>query len=206
MIKYNIVETFHDLYEAVNHGTTHIVINQAGMTASYGFAKIAVEYCHPLNVEVYAIVNPSFQNYRYTLFEVEMMREDIKQFKQLKIDGLIFGALNRDDHLDIQTMKTLIQTAELTPVIMHSQFDKIPLRAQLKAMDALIDMNVSAIITHGDASYLKAVVNNTHQLGRLLRHSKGKIEIIPEVANSDELKELIEWIPFQYAYGREIYH
>ncbi|MDJ1090751.1 copper homeostasis protein CutC [Macrococcus caseolyticus] len=206
MTTYNVVETFHDLYAAVNHGATHIVINQTGMTASYGFAKIAIEYCHPLNVRVYALINPSFQSYHYTLFDVEIMREDIRQLNRMEIDGFIFGALDSDNDLDIPVMQTLIQAAESTPVIMHSQFDKIPLRAQLKAMDALIEINVSAIITHGDVSYLKPILDNTHQLGRLLRHSKGEIEIIPEVADSDEFTELKKWIPFQHAYGREIYH
>lgn len=206
MTTYNVVETFHDLYAAVNHGATHIVINQTGMTASYGFAKIAIEYCHPLNVRVYALINPSFQNYHYTLFDVEIMRDDIRQLNRMKIDGFIFGALDSDNDLDIPVMRTLIQAAESTPVIMHSQFDKIPLRAQLKAMDALIEINVSAIITHGDVSYLKPILDNTHQLGRLLRHSKGEIEIIPEVADSDEFTELKKWIPFQHAYGRDIYH
>lgn len=124
----------------------------------------------------------------------------------MEIDGFIFGALDSDNDLDIPVMQTLIQAAESTPVIMHSQFDKIPLRAQLKAMDALIEINVSAIITHGDVSYLKPILDNTYQLGRLLRHSKGEIEIIPEVADSDEFTELKKWIPFQHAYGRDIYH
>ncbi|UBH12517.1 copper homeostasis protein CutC [Macrococcus armenti] len=204
MIKYTIAENFNDLFQYVNNGATHIAIQQTGLTASYGFMKLAVEYCHPLNVKVYAVINPRIESHCYTLFDTEMMREDIIQFNKLHVDGFIFGALDRDNGLDIKTMRTLVQTAGSTPVIMSTAFDKIPMRTQLKAMDALIDMGISALMTHGSASYLSSVTENIHQLGRLLRHSKGQIEIIPEVMSDSEIKKLTEWIPFQYVYGRDI--
>lgn len=209
MIKEAVVETFNEIIYAANHGANRIELcdnlSVGGTTPSYGLVKLAVEYCHPLNIDVAVMIRPRGGNFTYNLFEKEVMREDIIALKSLNVDAFVFGALNKDHDLDTSTMQYLRQTAQDTPCVMHMAFDQIPLRQQLKAMDALIDMGFKRILTHGSSESSTAILDNVTQLARLLRHSKGNIEIMPGGGlNKDNLNALIELIPFQEVHGTKI--
>lgn len=208
MIKEACVETFQDIINAVNHGANRIELcdnlSVGGTTPSYGMVKLAIEYCHPLNVEVAVMIRPRGGDFTYDLFEKEIMREDIIALSEINVDYFVLGALTRDQSLDQQTMHYLIQQTNI-PVVMHMAFDQIPYRTQLKAMDTLIDLGVKRILTHGSHDATTSILDNVTQLARLLRHSKGNLEIMPGGGlNKDNLPELLELIPFKEVHGTKI--
>lgn len=209
MIKEAVVENFEQIINAVNQGAHRIELCDhlavGGTTPSYGLVKLAVEYCHPLNVQVAVMIRPRGGDFVYNLFEREVMREDIIALSELNVDFFVFGALNKSSDLDIPTMQQLRQTASNIPCVMHMAFDHIPIRQQLKAMDALIDMNFIRILTHGSNDAHSNIMDNLNQLGRLLRHSKGNIEIMPGGGlNKDNVNELLAVIPFKEVHGTKI--
>lgn len=209
MIKEAVVETFDEIIYAANHGANRIELCDnlfvGGTTPSFGLVKLAIEYCHPLNIEVAVMIRPRGGDYTYNLFEKEVMREDIIALQSFNIDAFVFGALTNDDALDTLTMHDLRRAALNVPCVMHMAFDQIPLRQQLKAMDALIHMNFKRILTHGSEDKSSPILDNVNQLGRLLRHSKGNIEIMPGGGlHKDNLNDLLELIPFQEVHGTKI--
>lgn len=151
------------------------------------------------------MIRPRGGDYTYNLFEKEVMREDIIALQSFNVDAFVFGALTNDNALDTLTMHDLRKAALNVPCVMHMAFDQIPLRQQLKAMDALIHMNFKRILTHGSEDKSSPILDNVNQLGRLLRHSKGNIEIMPGGGlNKDNLNDLLEIIPFQEVHGTKI--
>lgn len=177
---------------------------QSGTTPSYGMVKIASEMCQMYGAELAVMIRPRGGSFVYNWYEFESMQADIRQLKTLPIDYFVFGCLTDEDTLHHFQMQTLIQRAAPTRVVCHMAFDHIYPEGQSKALQQLIDLGVTRLLTHGGPAQSN-LFDNLPQLAKWVRQSKGQIEIMPGGGlNYENLDALLELFPFQEVHGTHI--
>ena len=98
------------------------------------FEEVRKNVSIPINV----LIRPRFGDFLYSEYELEIMRNEIKMFRNLGADGIVTGVLTKDGKIDIENMEKFILEAKGIPVTVHRAFDvcKNPISAfyQLKKL------------------------------------------------------------------------
>ena len=75
-------------------------LNEGGLTPSFGLLKRAQHYVAENNAKekftINCMVRCRVGDFNYSNSEVETMLEDVKNFVEMDVDGLVFGALTPD--------------------------------------------------------------------------------------------------------------
>ena len=124
-----------------------------GITPSYGTAKQIKEN---INIPLFCMIRPRGGNFIYNKNEINIMLDDIFiLIKYAKIDGIVIGCLNKNNEIDIEENKLLINKArELNKdiqITFHMAFDEIKdinIEYQ-KNIDLLINLGINRILTKG---------------------------------------------------------
>ena len=181
-------------------------IVNGGVTPSYGTAKQIKE---SLNIPVFCMIRPRGGNFVYDESEIKIMMDDIFILvKNAKIDGIVFGCLNNNQEIDIETNKLLINKArEINKdiqITFHMAFDEIKdINIEYKKnIDILINLGFNRILTKGckeDAFQGKNNIKN------YLEYANNRIIIMPGkgITNSN-FNELVEFIKCKEIHGTKI--
>jgi copper homeostasis protein len=124
-----------------------------GITPSFGTAKQIKEN---INIPLFCMIRPRGGNFIYNKNEINIMLDDIFiLIKYAKIDGIVIGCLNKNNEIDIEANKLLINKArELNKdiqITFHMAFDEIKdinIEYQ-KNIDLLINLGINRILTKG---------------------------------------------------------
>lgn len=112
----------------------------AGMIAA---CKAAV------SIPVFVMVRPRGGGFVYSDAECDVMRRDVTVARELGADGIAIGGLCRDNTIDVELVRMLVEAARGLPVTFHRAFDFTPdLEASL---ESLIDSGVQRVLTSGGA-------------------------------------------------------
>ena len=124
-----------------------------GITPSYGTAKQIKEN---INIPLFCMIRPRVGNFIFNENEINIMLDDIYiLIKYAKIDGIVIGCLNKDNEIDIEANKVLINIAkELNKniqITFHMAFDEIRdiNNEYQKNIDLLINLGINRILTKG---------------------------------------------------------
>jgi copper homeostasis protein len=93
--------------------------------------------------------------------------------RELGADVVVLGLLNDDDTIDETRTAELVRRAENTPVTFHLAFDRVP--DQFRALDTLIDLGVTRVLTSGASPTALAGVDRRR---RRVDHADGRISIM----------------------------
>ncbi|PCF43125.1 copper homeostasis protein CutC [Staphylococcus delphini] len=208
MIKEAVASSLVEVEVKLKAGANRIELcenmHESGTTPSYGMVKIASDICQMFGVELAVMIRPRGGSFVYNWYEFESMQADIQQLKTLPIDYFVFGCLTTEDTLHQFQMQTLIQLAAPIRVVCHMAFDHIYPTGQSKALQQLIDLGVTRLLTHGGPAQSN-LFDNLPQLAKWVRQSKGQIEIMPGGGlNYENLDALLELFPFQEVHGTHI--
>lgn len=210
MLKEACVENFTDIPSVIEKGADRIELcdNLAvgGTTVSYGVMKKTLTYCRPKNVPVMAIIRPRGGDFVYTDYEKEMMLADIEMAVQLKADGLVIGALTRDNHLDLSFLEKISALVNHTDISLtfHMAFDQLSLEHQLEALISLKKLGFSRVLTHGGPKS-QSIFNHVPHLKELMKHAPTGLTILPGGGvNKDNLVELQEVLSLEEVHGTRI--
>lgn len=129
---------------------------------------------------VMVMIRPHAGGFVYSDIDIERMVKRVQDSVLDKADGVVFGALNRDDsRVDAETTALLVQTAHASDlqVTFHRAFDATP--DPIAAAETLIALGVDRILTSGIPWKHKGnVVDGAATLSRLIQHVDNRIEII----------------------------
>lgn len=208
MIKEAVASSLVEVETKLKAGANRIELcenmHESGTTPSYGMVKIANDMCQMYGAELAVMIRPRGGSFVYNWYEFESMQADIQQLKTLPIDYFVFGCLTTEDTLHQFQMQTLIQLAAPIRVVCHMAFDHIYPTGQSKALQQLIDLGVTRLLTHGGPAQSN-LFDNLPQLAKWVRQSKGQIEIMPGGGlNYENLDALLELFPFQEVHGTRI--
>ncbi|BAK28592.1 copper homeostasis protein CutC [Streptococcus gallolyticus subsp. gallolyticus] len=175
-----------------------------GTTPSYGVIKEAARYLHEKDIALATMIRPRGGNFVYNNSELRIMEDDILHAVELESDSLVLGLLTEDNHIDQDGIEQLLPATQGLPLVFHMAFDHIPLEEQKEALDQLVELGFTRILTHGSAQNNDIFENIAH-LKELVDHADGRIEImIGGGVTADNYQELVEKTGAQAAHGTKI--
>lgn len=174
MIKEACVESFEKSLESQNKGANRIELCEnlsvGGTTPSYGTVKICLE---KLNIPIFPMIRARGGNFVYSKEEIEIMKEDIKIFKELGIKGIVLGCLTHDNKIDLELTKELVDLAYPMEVTFHKAIDEIS--NPLDYIDDLANIGIKRILTSGGKA---TALEGKNLINEMIKKSNGRIKIV----------------------------
>ena len=162
-------------------------ISVGGTTPSIEIIKQAREH---LTIDMYVMIRPRGGNFVYSEAELEQMKSDIENIKELDVNGFVFGILKEDKTINIEQNKALVELAKPFPCSFHRAFDAVSNYEQ--ALEDVISCGFSTLLTSGTFSN---VMEGKEVLKKLVEQAKNRIEIMPggglRSSNISELNQIV---------------
>ena len=160
-------------------------MKEGGTTPDFEITQIARE---KLTIDLNVMIRPRGGDFVYSDTEFEQMKAEILQFKKLKVDGFVFGILNKDDSINAEQNTELVALANPIPCTFHRAFDVV--KNVYQSLESVIKCGFKTILTSGQE---KNVVEGIDVLAELVKKANHRIIIMPggglRSTNSKLLKE-----------------
>lgn len=189
-------ENFTNIEAALRAGAGRIELcdnlAQGGTTPSAGVIEQAVGIVrNHEGAELRVIIRPRKGNFDYSKAEMKAMETDIRYAGANGVDGVVIGCLKRRSkgkgfELDADATARLIKVARAVGemrgrdlgITFHMAFDELTPADQLEAIDALVELGVDRILTHGGATGTP-IEDNFDQLRACIERAAGRLAILP---------------------------
>ena len=102
-----------------------------------------------VSLPIHVLIRPRSGDFSYSEKEFGVIRADIEYFKAHGADGIVCGALNTDNSLDVMGLDKLLEWSEGVSFTFHRAFDWI--RDPLESFDTLQQKGVNCLLTSGKA-------------------------------------------------------
>lgn len=136
------------------------------------------------NILINVLLRPRFGDFCYTDFEFDILKEDVKLFRDAGADGVVIGVLKPDGSLDCERMQKLISEAGEMHITLHRAFDVC--KDPMQALEDCKRLGVDTILTSGQKN---TCADGRDLLAELVRQADGKVDIL---IGSGVKAELIE--------------
>lgn len=158
-----------------------------GTSPSISLFKQIKKYVH---LPVRVLLRPRFGDFCYTRYELDILNDEIKTFKNLGADGIVIGCLNPDGELNIKAMQKFIYLADKLPVTLHRVFDVCA--NPMDTLEICKQLGISTILTSG----AKNCALDGKELIKQLCDYAENIEILAGAGiNSKTIELLLDEIP-----------
>ncbi|WP_017494895.1 copper homeostasis protein CutC [Flavobacterium sp. WG21] len=127
-----------------------------------------------LTIKMHVIIRPRGGDFVYTEEEFLEMKQDIKQLKELGVDGFVFGILNQDGSINKEQNLELVQLASPLSCTFHRAFDVVNSIEQ--GLEKVIACGFQTILTSGRG---KNVEEGIFDLEVIQKLANDRIEIMP---------------------------
>ena len=144
---------------------------EGGLTPTIGTVKTALKTS---NIKINALIRPRGGDSCYSDEEFEVMKEDIKAFKETGINGIVFGILTPEGDVDVKRSKEIIELARPLAVTFHRAFDMT--RDPYKSLEELIELGVDRVLTSGQEA---TVPEGADLLEELVQIAGDRIIVMP---------------------------
>jgi copper homeostasis protein len=126
-----------------------------------------------LSIKMNVMIRPRGGNFVYTDAEFEQMKSEIEQFKDINVDGFVFGILNKDNSFNFERNKELVILAKPIPCTFHRAFDVVS--NVYKSLELLIDCGFKTVLTSGQG---ENVMEGIEVLQALVEKANGRIVVM----------------------------
>jgi len=156
-----------------------------------------------LNIPIRVMIRPRAGDFCYSLNEIDKMKASISFCKKMKLEGVVFGLLNKDKTIDVENTKMLADLAFPLKVTFHKAIDVTP--DIFKAVEKLSKIeNISSVLTSGGQPTAK---EGSLVLKALVALFDPKLDIISagkvKISNIHEIHNLVGG---NWYHGRKIVH
>jgi copper homeostasis protein len=142
-----------------------------GTTPNY---ILALKVRENITIKMHVIIRPRGGDFVYTDEEFTEMKQDIKQFKKLGVDGFVFGILNSDGRVNKKQNQELVNLASPLSCTFHRAFDVV--NAIEQGLEDVIACGFSTILTSGRGKNVEEGIDDLEMIQKL---AKDRIEIMP---------------------------
>jgi copper homeostasis protein len=142
-----------------------------GLTPSIGTIQ---EAKRRLKIPVIVMVRPRGGGFCYTDAEFATMERDAAAAIDASADGVVFGILKEDGHIDERRTKRIRRIIGKRQAVFHRAFDVTP--DPFRALDQLIDLGITRVLTSGQKD---SVPEGVELIAKLVEHAGNRIEILP---------------------------
>ncbi len=140
------------------------------------------------DIELNVLIRPRFGDFLYTDAEFQMIKEDIRMFRELGADGVVTGCLRADGNLDVDRMRAVRECADSLHLTLHRAFDVC--RDPYRTLEEAIETGADTILTSGQAS---CCAEGKEVLKNLILQADGRIEIlVGSGVNAEIIRQMIE--------------
>lgn len=151
-----------ELCEALEHG---------GVTPAKELMRAVRE---AVRIPVFAMIRPRAGNFVYDASEYSAMQREIEMAKSERMDGVVFGILNSQSHVDVEWTRRLVELAAPLPVTFHRAFDLV---AELRGgLEDVIATGAKRVLTSAGAS---SASEGAKKLRELVELAGKRITILP---------------------------
>jgi copper homeostasis protein len=144
---------------------------EGGTTPDFEIAK---KVRNKLSIKMNVMIRPRGGNFVYTDAEFEQMKAEIEKFKDVNVDGFVFGILNTDNSFNLERNKELVALARPVPCTFHRAFDVIS--NVYESLESLIDCGFQTVLTSGQGENIMAGIE---VLQALVEKANGRIVVMP---------------------------
>ncbi|PXY42057.1 copper homeostasis protein CutC [Flavobacterium cheongpyeongense] len=142
-----------------------------GTTPNY---VLTVRVREKLSIKMHVIIRPRGGDFVYSDEEIAEMKQDLKQFKKLGVDGFVFGILNEDGSINKKKNQELVNLAYPLSCTFHRAFDVVKNVEQ--SLEDIIECGFKTILTSGQELNVEEGVFNLEKIQKL---ANNRIEIMP---------------------------
>lgn len=202
MILEAAIENFAEAKRAVEAGAHRLEVCSA-LTKFDGLTP-DIEMYKSLNifhVPKVVMIRPYPGDFYVDSTTLELMLDQMQEFKNLGARNFVFGALTRSNEVDIPTTKQIVEAAgpECT-TIFHKAIDRT--NNILVACEALIECGVDKVLTSGGKPNVLMGISTIVEMHKILQH---KITIVAGGGlTKGNLEQISEALPFCEYHGRKI--
>lgn len=125
-------------------------------------------------VPVNVLVRPRGGDFVYTQEEEAQIKESIQLCKELKVNGVVIGALKSDGSVDKEMMHRLVAQARPLSITFHRAFDECS--NPLQSLEEIMDMGCERLLTSGQK---ESAYDGRELLAELVKRAEGRIIIMP---------------------------
>jgi copper homeostasis protein len=202
IIKEACVDSFSDAVNAEKKGANRIELcgrlDLDGLTPS---KKLIKKVFLNLNIPIRVMIRPKHPSFIYSNEDIRIMIEDINYCKELGVDGVVLGCLNKDSNLNMTQINLLSDIAKPLNVIIHKAMDKTD--SVLNSLLLLLkNKNINGVLSSGGKTF---AIDATETLKKMLDLVPDNFEIINAggitYKNFNELHSLIQG---KYYHGKKI--
>jgi copper homeostasis protein len=163
---------------------------KGGTTPSYGLVKQCKER---VKIPVFIIIRPRGGNFVHDDLELSIMEDDIRSCLNLGVEGLVFGILTKDNQIDIEANKRLVELARginnSCKLTFHMAFDDIE-GDRSEAISQISKLGFNRILTKGSKTNASDGIDN---LKLYIEYSRSfGIEIMPGGGITKDNREKFE--------------
>ena len=142
-----------------------------GTTPDFELTKQAREL---LTIDLNVMIRPRGGNFVYSDVEFEQMKNEILQFKEIGVNGFVFGILNENHSINKVKNTELVNLAKPLPCTFHRAFDEV--HDAFQSLEDVIDCGFQTILTSGQKPN---VIEDVNRLTELVSKANNRITIMP---------------------------
>lgn len=126
-----------------------------------------------VDIPIRPLLRTRFGDFCYTPYEHEILKEEVKIFRQLGAEGVVIGSLTPEGELNLQQMKELIEEAGEMKITLHRAFDMC--KNPIETLEQAKKLGIDTILTSGQKNCAEEGIE---LLKQLVEKSENKIEIL----------------------------
>ncbi len=144
---------------------------EGGETPSVGMLKFLKT---EIDIPVFVMIRPRGGDFAYSQKELMVMKRDIELLGEQGADGFVFGVLDNQGFVNIDSCKSLLRAASGKPCTFHRAFDASA--DYFDSLEKIISCGFDRILTSGGKN---SVTDGLETLKELLLKAQDRISIMP---------------------------
>ena len=168
-----------------------------GLSPSFNEVKEALKF---LNIPVFVMVRPREWNFIYTKKEKELMIQEIRNLKNIKVEGIVIGSLNNKGEIDTEFMKEVVKIAKPMNIRFHKAIDEV--KDYNKAIEQLIEIGIDRVLTSGKKDKAEDAIGFLKTINRL--YGNDITFVAAGNITKDNLDSLNNKLDFKEYHGKSI--
>ena len=144
---------------------------RGGVTPDIDLQEVFRKY---LRIPIHVLIRPRPGNFVYSADELRTMRRDVKNAKDLNMDGIVVGVLDQGSRVDMARTRELVEFAHPLPVTFHRAFDETA--SWRESLEAVIQTGAKRLLTSG---LRPRAAQGLPTLAHLVRESQGRLSVMP---------------------------
>ena len=127
-----------------------------------------------ITIDLNVMIRPRGGNFVYSDTEFQQMKNEILRFKEIGVNGFVFGILNENNSVNTTQNTELVELAKPIPCTFHRAFDEVS--DAFQSLEEIIECGFQTILTSGQTPN---VMEGANQLAELISKANNRITIMP---------------------------